>query len=61
MVARVGSVYVYHTAKGVEDAGWLEALRELEEQGIGERRVEGLGQVQVCEEFHQVIQEVKAE
>jgi CRISPR-associated protein Csx10 len=58
LVAQMGSVYVYHSPRRSEDTGWLAALTELEEQGIGERRVEGFGQVRVCEEFHQVIQGV---
>jgi CRISPR-associated protein Csx10 len=60
LVARLGSVYVYHIAKPPADQGLLAALNELEEWGVGERRVEGFGQVRICDEFHQVIQEVKA-
>jgi CRISPR-associated protein Csx10 len=56
MVARQGSVYVYHIARSPDDEALLSALRSLEEYGVGERRVEGFGQVRVCEEFHQVIQ-----
>jgi CRISPR-associated protein Csx10 len=59
LVARMGSVYVYHTPKKLDDQSWLNALRELEERGVGERRVEGFGQVRVCDEFHQDIQEVE--
>jgi len=60
LVARLGSVYVYHIAKPPDDQQLLAALNELEEWGVGERRVEGFGQVRVCDEFHQVIQGVKA-
>lgn len=56
LVARMGSVYVYHTTRRRDDQSWILTLRKLEEQGIGERRIEGFGQVRVCEEFHQVIQ-----
>ena len=59
LVAQMGSVYVYHTARRIDDPDWLSALTQLEEQGIGERRIEGFGQVRVCEEFHQVIQGVQ--
>jgi hypothetical protein len=38
----------------------IASLSKLDEQGVGERRIEGFGQVRVCEEFHQAIQEVKA-
>lgn len=58
LVARRGSVYVYHVPKEAKTEGWPDALRALEERGVGERRAEGSGQVRVCEEFHQEIQEV---
>src|SRR5437588_138571 len=57
--ARMGSVYVYHTTDGVDDADWLAALRALEERGVGERRREGFGEVRVCDDFHGMIQEVQ--
>ena len=44
---------------GVENADWLTALRTLEEQGVGERRREGFGEVRVCDDFHGRIQEVQ--
>jgi CRISPR-associated protein Csx10 len=59
LVARMGSVYVYHTTDGVEDADWLAALRALEGRGVGERRREGFGEVRVCDDFHRKIQEVQ--
>lgn len=58
-VARMSSVYVYHTTYETSDENWLNALRELEERGVGHRSVEGCGQVRVCDEFHQEIQEVE--
>lgn len=57
LVARMGSVYVYHTKDSVSDADGLTALKELEERGVGERRREGFGQVRVCDEFHGMIWE----
>ena len=59
LVARMSSVYVYHAPHKLDDEDWLKALCALEEQGVGERRVEGFGQVRVCEAFHQEIQEVR--
>jgi CRISPR-associated protein Csx10 len=59
LVARMGSVYVYHTTNKAEDENWLKALRELEQFGTGERCIEGFGQVLVCDDFHQVIQEMR--
>jgi CRISPR-associated protein Csx10 len=58
LAARMGSVYVYHVNRRPDDEQWLKALKELEEHGVGERRVEGFGQVRVCDEFHLEIQEV---
>ena len=60
LVGRMGSLYVYHTKNSIDDEHWLNALCDLEERGVGERRIEGFGQVRVCDEFHQEIQEVKA-
>lgn len=57
LVARTGSVYVYHTDDRADDPEWRDALRSLEEAGVGERRREGFGQVRVCDEFHSQIQE----
>jgi CRISPR-associated protein Csx10 len=59
LVARMGGVYVYHTTDSVGDESWLEAIRALEENGVGERKREGFGQVCVCDEFHGSIQEVR--
>ncbi|MDQ3918622.1 MAG: CRISPR-associated RAMP protein Csx10 [Acidobacteriota bacterium] len=58
LVARMGSVYVYHTSDTVDNASWPAALRALEERGVGERRREGFGAVRVCDDFHGMIQEV---
>lgn len=59
LVACMGSVYVYHTSRTPDDPDWLNALRTLEEQGVGERRAEGFGQVRVCDEFHLEILEIQ--
>jgi CRISPR-associated protein Csx10 len=48
-----GSVYVFSSAEPIEGGAILmERLRALEEEGIGERREEGFGRVQVCDPFH---------
>jgi CRISPR-associated protein Csx10 len=59
LIASMGGVYVYHTSRSLDDESLIEAMCELEEQGVGDRRVEGFGQARVCDEFHQVIQEAK--
>jgi CRISPR-associated protein Csx10 len=59
LVARIGSVYVFHTTNRHDDETWLDGLRDLEGHGVGLRLVEGYGQVRVCDEFHQEILEVK--
>jgi CRISPR-associated protein Csx10 len=56
LVARMSSVYVYHTPRRADDEGLLNALCSLEERGVGERRREGFGQARVCDEFHIEVQ-----
>ncbi|MCI0486725.1 MAG: CRISPR-associated RAMP protein Csx10 [Blastocatellia bacterium] len=46
-----GSVFVYRTPRENLNE-WTEKLAELERRGIGARRLEGFGQVKVCDEFH---------
>ena len=52
LVTNKGSVYLFSTVK-IED--WKPALEILEHQGVGERTLEGFGQVQVCDEFHNIL------
>lgn len=52
LVTNKGSVYLFSTAK-MED--WKPALETLEHQGVGERTLEGFGQVRICNEFHSVL------
>jgi CRISPR-associated protein Csx10 len=52
LVARMAGVYVYRTPASPADSELLDALRALEERGVGERRQEGFGQVRVCDPFH---------
>jgi len=55
LITNKGAVYLFSTSAG-ED--WIPALQSLEFRGVGERIAEGFGQVQVCNEFHQVFREV---
>jgi CRISPR-associated protein Csx10 len=56
LVTDRGSVYLFSVNKPHQDA-WIAALTDLEERGIGERTIEGFGQVRVCDEFHRVFRE----
>jgi CRISPR-associated protein Csx10 len=56
----MSSVYVYHTPRRADDETLVNALRELEDRGVGDRRKEGFGQVRVCDEFHLQIQKSNA-
>lgn len=46
-----GSVLLFQAEPGKVDA-LLPRLKEAEEKGIGRRREEGFGRVQVCDPFH---------
>jgi len=50
LAANSGSVYVFRTQASREEL--LDALEQLEREGIGERRAEGYGSVYCCDEFH---------
>jgi CRISPR-associated protein Csx10 len=47
----MGSVFVFQ-AEGQLSPADYDALARLEQDGIGERRAEGYGQVRICDEFH---------
>ena len=49
LVARIGSVFVFHTPNIDK---WLPKLQILENIGIGNRREEGFGQITICNPFH---------
>lgn len=49
VIVRRGGVYLFRVE---EVEPWISKLEELEEEGIGERRAEGFGQVRICDEFH---------
>lgn len=54
LVTTKGSVYLFSIANFKL---WQEALTKLEICGVGERTNEGFGQVEICNEFHQVFRE----
>ncbi|NCC36801.1 MAG: glycosyltransferase [Chloroflexia bacterium] len=47
----MGSVFVFQAAAPLSEADCAK-LAELQQQGIGERRQEGYGQIRICDEFH---------
>lgn len=49
----MGSVFVFQAANKLGDQDY-QALAQLQNDGIGERRAEGYGQVRICDEFHLV-------
>ena len=59
LVTNRGSVYLF-SVDSAHWGQWSEALRQLEEKGVGDRTVEGFGQVRVCDEFHWIFREEAA-
>ncbi|WP_339459675.1 type III-D CRISPR-associated RAMP protein Csx10 [Nodularia spumigena] len=54
LVTTRGAVYLFSTNK--RDI-WTDKLKELELKGVGDRTCEGFGQVQICNEFHNIFRE----
>jgi CRISPR-associated protein Csx10 len=54
LVTNKGSVYLFSTENRQL---WEDALSSLELRGVGDRTCEGFGQVEVCNEFHQIFRE----
>ncbi|GAX45308.1 hypothetical protein NIES4075_63290 [Tolypothrix sp. NIES-4075] len=54
LVTNKGSVYLFSTQNRQI---WENALSKLEWRGVGDRTCEGFGQVEICNEFHQVFRE----
>jgi CRISPR-associated protein Csx10 len=54
LVTNKGSVYLFSTQNR---SLWEKKLSKLEWQGVGDRTCEGFGQVEVCNEFHQIFRE----
>lgn len=52
VVTKMGSTYVYRTTAAQDTV--VQALQQLEREGIGQRRGEGFGQVRALHEFHLV-------
>lgn len=51
IATRMGSLFVFQAATELQEQDYQQLLL-LEQQGIGERRSEGFGQVRICDEFH---------
>ncbi len=49
LVTKMGSVFMFHTPN---IDSWMSALQTLENNGIGNRREEGFGQILICDPFH---------
>ncbi len=56
LVTNRGGMYLFSVDKGKEKL-WIDKLTELELKGVGERTSEGFGQVQICNEFHNILRE----
>ncbi|MEH2007287.1 type III-D CRISPR-associated RAMP protein Csx10 [Nostoc sp.] len=56
LVTNRGGVYLFSTSQENEQL-WIEKLKELELKGVGDRTPEGFGQVQICNEFHNIFRE----
>ena len=54
LLTNKGSLYLFSTDKPEK---WYRELENLEAKGVGDRTCEGFGQVEVCNEFHQVFRE----
>lgn len=56
LVTNRGAVYLFSVNKEKEKI-WTDKLEELELKGVGDRTCEGFGQVQICNDFHNVFRE----
>ncbi len=54
LVTTRGAVYLFSTN---QPDIWIDKLQELELKGVGDRTSEGFGQVQICNEFHNIFRE----
>jgi len=50
LVTKKGSVFLFGVDSCTDDL--INALEKIENNGVGEKREEGFGQVRVCDEFH---------
>jgi len=56
LVTNKGAVYLFSTTEDRMN-DWIEALKKLEMNGVGDRTCEGFGQVEICNDFHLVLRE----
>jgi CRISPR-associated protein Csx10 len=54
LITNKGSVYLFSTT---QSEPWIERLGELEMRGLGDRTCEGFGQIQICNQFHNIFRE----
>ncbi|MEG4440956.1 CRISPR-associated RAMP protein Csx10 [Microcoleus sp. AT9_B5] len=54
LTTKKGSVYLFSTT---QPGLWIERLGELEMRGLGDRACEGFGQIQICNQFHNIFRE----
>ena len=54
LITNKGSVYLFSTSQAEP---WIERLGELEMSGLGDRTCEGFGQIQICNQFHNIFRE----
>ena len=54
LITNKGSVYLFSTTQAEP---WIERLGELEMSGLGDRTCEGFGQIQICNQFHNIFRE----
>jgi len=54
LITTKGAVYLFSTT---QPGLWIQRLGELEISGVGDRTCEGFGQIQICNEFHNIFRE----
>ncbi len=54
LITNKGGVYLFSTTR--PDI-WIDKLGKLEEKGVGDRTCEGFGQIQICNQFHNIFRE----
>lgn len=56
LITKMGSVFLLSVPKA-QAKEWEAKLADLERRGVGDRTVEGFGQLKVCDEFHLIMRE----
>ncbi|MCC3413196.1 MULTISPECIES: CRISPR-associated RAMP protein Csx10 [unclassified Microcoleus] len=54
LITTKGAVYLFSTT---QPEVWIQRLGELEMRGLGDRTCEGFGQIQICNQFHNIFRE----